>query len=393
MAKREPMSDQSDDAHQVKGTTELEQALITVESRLDGIFEAAERSADTTDEGAGLILEQLLDLIYENFSGQIPYDRIGLAIVEENGDVMRSRWARSEADSLTMGSGHAAPLQDAVVRQVLDSGEPLIVNDLEAYLEEHEDSEPTRFIVQEGMRSSLACPLTSGDKPIGMMVFSSKEPGAYNEDHQTMFGHIVAHVTTILERSRLYEKLGELNWQLRVARNALEYQATHDGLTRLLNRTAILELAEQEMDRAKRQDRPITIVMCDIDHFKAVNDAHGHLVGDAVLQAVADRLSAALRSYETVGRYGGEEFLITLYDCGPEHAPYAMERLRNAVHGEAIPTESGPLEVSISLGAAVGSGADDDLDNFIRVADAAMYEAKEAGRNRHSVRLVEGNDS
>jgi len=382
---------QPDDVHQAEGAAKLERALVDVEAALDGIFEAAEHQAAASNEGAGgLILEQLLDLIYERFSPQIPYDRIALAIVEEDGGVVRSRWARSEADSLTMGTGHAAPVDDAAVQKILGAGEPMIVNDLEAYLSEHADSEPTRFIVSEGMRSSLTCPLAAGGKPVGLMVFSSKEPDAYTPGHRAMLERITEHVATILERSRLYERLGELNWQLRVAKDALEYQAKHDGLTRLYNRSAILDVAEQEMERAGRQGRPITIVMCDIDHFKQVNDVHGHLVGDRVLQIVAERIKTALRSYETVGRYGGEEFLITLYDCGADGAPHAMERLRTAVGSEGIETAAGMVSVSISLGAASGNGDVADLDTFIRLADEAMYEAKEAGRDRHVVRVVEG---
>jgi len=388
------MSDpKSDDVHDLTGATALEKALVTVELKLDETFEAAERETTTSDEGAGLILEQVLDLIYDTFGSVIPYDRVGLAIVEEDGAVMRSRWARSEADSLTMGSGYAAPLEDTVVQDILSAGEPVIVNDLESYLQEHAESEPTRLMVDEGMRSSLTCPLSAAGKPIGMMVFSSTQADAYTDEHKTIFGHLAAHVAAILERSRLYERLIELNWQLRVARDALEYQATHDGLTRLWNRRAILDAAEQEMDRARRQERPITIVMCDIDHFKQVNDTHGHLTGDAVLQVVADRLAASLRSYESVGRYGGEEFLITLYDCGAENAPSAMERLRKAVGDEPIETDKGPIDISISLGGAVGDGADAKLDEFIRLADKAMYEAKEAGRDRYAVRVVEPEES
>lgn len=383
----------SDDIHNLAGTTELEAALVTVEMKLDATFEAAEHGAGTSEEGAGLILEQVLDLIYDTFDPVIPYDRIGLAIVEDDGEVMRSRWARSEADSLTMGSGHVAPLDDSVVQDILHGGEAMIVNDLEDYLKEHAHSEPTRILTEEGMRSSLTCPLMAAGKPVGLMVFSSTEVNKYTGEHRKLFGHIAAHVTAILERSRLYERLIELNWQLRVARDALEHQATHDGLTRLLNRGAILKVAEQELDRARRQSRPITIVMSDIDHFKEVNDAHGHMIGDAVLQTVADRLAAALRSYETVGRYGGEEFLIALYDCGADEAPFALERMREAVGDKSIETDAGTIELTMSLGAAVGEGKDTDLDELIRAADAALYEAKEAGRNRHVVRVVENKAS
>ncbi len=367
----------------------LENALVTLELKLDERFEAAERESDGRDETeSGLILEQVLDLIYATFDPVIPYDRIGLALVEEDGALVRSRWARSESGNLEMGVGYAAPLDDDAVQFVLSSGEPRVINDLAAYLEEHPASEAAKSIVEEGMLSSLSCPLIVGDKPVGMIVFSSKQKDVYTDEHEDVFGHIASHVSAILERSRLYERLIDLNWELRVARDALEYQASHDGLTRLWNRGAIMEVAEQEFDRAKRQGKPITMVMADIDHFKQVNDTHGHGVGDVVLQAVADRLSGALRSYESVGRYGGEEFLIALYDCDAEGATHAMERLRAAVAGEGIETPKGPVDVTISLGAAASSAAEGDLDDMIRVADEALYRAKDAGRDCHEVSTV-----
>jgi len=290
------MSDtNSSGTHEVAGTTELENALITVERKLDETFEAAERQALADEEaGAGLVLEQVLDLIYDTFGSVIPYDRIGVATVEDDGKIVRSRWARSEADSLTMGTGYAAPLEDEAVQTILGSGEPLMVNDLEAYLEEHPGSQATRDIIEDGMRSSLTCPLASGGKPTGMMVFSSAERNVYTDKHRGIFKHIAAHIAAILERSRMFEKLIELNWQLRVASDALKYQASHDGLTKLWNRTAILEIIDREMARAHRQKKPMTIVMCDIDNFKGINDTHGHAIGDVVLQAVAGRLAETL---------------------------------------------------------------------------------------------------
>lgn len=379
----------SNGTHEVAGTTELENALITVELKLDETFEAAERQARADDEaGAGLVLEQVLDLIYDTFGSVIPYDRIGVATVEDDGQIVRSRWARSEADSLTMGTGYAAPLEDEAVQTILGSGEPLIVNDLEAYLEGHPGSQATRDIIEDGMRSSLTCPLASGGKPTGMMVFSSEERDVYTDKHRDIFKHIAAHVAAILERSRMFEKLIELNWQLRVASDALKYQASHDGLTKLWNRTAILEIIDREMARAHRQKKPMTIVLCDIDNFKGINDTRGHAIGDVVLQAVAERLAKALRSYETVGRYGGEEFLITLCDCDAEGARPAMERLRLAVSDEKIETDKDAVSVTISLGGAVSDTASADLDELIRTADEALYAAKGAGRNCHELRVV-----
>ena len=372
------------------GTVALEEALVQLEQGVDRTFEAAGRRAQADHEaGSGLILEQVLDLIYDTFSPVIPYDRIGLAIVEDDGKIVRSRWARSEEDRVSTGIGYAAPLEDDVVRKILESGEPLIVNDLKSYLAEHPGSDPAQLLIEEGMQSSLACPLADEDRPIGLIVFSSDEADAYSEKHKSAFAHISSHVAAILERSRLYEHLIELNWQLRVARDALEYQATHDGLTRLWNRTAIMEVAERELQRAKRGEEPIAIVMADVDHFKQINDTYGHLVGDAVLQTVSDRLAAALRSYESVGRYGGEEFLVTLFACDAEGAARAMERMRAAVGTREIKTEKGNLSVTISLGAAASSDPEAGLDDLIRVADEALYEAKGAGRDRHVVKVVE----
>ncbi len=357
------MSDtNSDEMQEIEAATELENALTTVERKLDETFEAAERQALTDDEAdAGLVLKQVLDLIYDTFGGVIPYDRIGVTIVEE----------------------------DEAVQTILGSGEPLIVSDLEAYLEEHPESQPTRDMIEEGMRSSLTCPLVSGSKPTGTMVFSSKEPDAYTDRHRDIFTHIAGHVAAILERSRMYEKLSDLNWQLRVASDALEYQATHDSLTRLWNRTAVLEIIDREMGRARRQKKAITIVMCDIDNFKSINDTHGHATGDVVLQAVASRLSEALRAYETVGRYGGEEFLITLSDCDADGASHAMERLRTAVDGEKVETGKGTIPVTISLGGAVSPAGDADPGELVRVADEALYAAKGAGSNGHELRVVD----
>jgi diguanylate cyclase (GGDEF)-like protein len=387
------MSDRSDDIRKPEGDSQLEQALSTVEAQLAVIFEAAERSESDGGPSSGLILEQLLDFIYKGFDGLLPYDRIALAIVDDDGDMTRSRWACADAESVTMGSGPAVPVHHAVVQELLASGQALIIGELQTYLDEHAESGPPRFIVEQGMRSSLTCPLATEDGPVGLIELSSRQARAYKEQHKQELEEVASHLAAILQRSRMYERLGELNWQLRVARDALEYQANHDGHTRLLNRNAIIALATQELARAARPGKPIAIVMCDIDGLEGINETHGRLVGDAVVRAVADRLKGALRSYETVGRYGGEEFLITLYDCEADYLPHVMERLRKAVGEREIDTDAGALMVTISSGAAAGSGAAGDIDTFVRIAEEAVKDAKQAGRDCHRVRPVEGNGS
>ena len=161
---------------------------------------------------------------------------------------------------------------------------------------------------------------------------------------------------------------------------AYRFQATHDALTGLWNRGAILDILRRELLRAQREGSLVGVILADLDHFKGVNDTYGHLVGDAVLQESAQRISAAVRSYDAVGRYGGEEFLIVLSNCD-EDAMEQAERIRQLTSAEPIATSQGPISVTLSLGAASTDGLQ-EVDEILRAADEALYRAKRAGRNR-----------
>jgi diguanylate cyclase (GGDEF)-like protein len=173
-----------------------------------------------------------------------------------------------------------------------------------------------------------------------------------------------------------------LQEQLLESQRQLREQATRDALTGVWNRAMILELLTREMTRSKRERRPLGVIMADVDHFKRVNDTHGHLAGDGVLRQVAQRLSAVVRPYDTVGRYGGEEFLIVLPGCDAGTTAALAERLRGSVAAEAVESEKVRVPVTISLGVAAWDGDEGHLAGLLRVADRALYEAKNAGRNR-----------
>jgi two-component system, cell cycle response regulator len=174
-----------------------------------------------------------------------------------------------------------------------------------------------------------------------------------------------------------------LQEQLLTAQRRLEEQATRDGLTGLWNRAAVLDLLTREFSRAGREGAPLGLLMADLDHFKRINDTHGHLTGDRVLRQAARRLRAELRPYDGVGRYGGEEFVVVLPGCNGPSTLRLAERLRRGVAGEPVDVEGGPLSITMSVGAAWwgGQGAMDSLA-LLRVADEALYSAKRAGRNR-----------
>lgn len=337
----------------------------------------------------GLLLEDVLNQVYESFFSLIPYHRIGFALLDNGKQVVRAHWARSEADAIKLPKGYTGELSGSSLEQVVRSRRPRILGDLVAYLEENPQSDSTRRIVAEGMRSSLTCPLLIKGQPVGFMFFSSMEPQAYSEEHQDLFLQIADQLALTLERSRLYEELLRLTEDLQTAKEALEREASRDSLTDLWNRRSILDLLRREMARSDREGRSISAVMIDVDHFKQINDSIGHLAGDEILREVARRLGATLRSSDVLGRIGGEEFLIILYPSDAKTASDVMERARHACAAAPVSIDSGAYQVTVSLGAAVAENLDDvDLSSLLKAADKALYRAKNNGRNRAEIELI-----
>lgn len=200
------------------------------------------------------------------------------------------------------------------------------------------------------------------------------------------------HPPELRARLRTGERILTLEEKLVEAREDMRFKATHDGLTALWNRAVILDILQREITRSKRDNsQGVTIVLGDIDHFKHVNDSYGHAAGDAVLAEVAKRLHSAVRSYDAVGRYGGEEFLVVLVGCPSHLAMSRAEHLRRRIDSQPFETAAGLLNVSMSLGV---SGTDDwnglTAEELIHQADIALYRAKELGRNRSVVGLPSG---
>jgi diguanylate cyclase (GGDEF)-like protein len=337
----------------------------------------------------GLLIDEVLDQIYENFFSLIPYDRIGLALLEEGNAVVRAYWARSEANQMKLPLGYSAGLAGSSLEGIIRSGLPRILNDLPGYLKDHPDSDSTRRIVSEGMRSSLTCPLVVKKQPVGFLFFSSMKTNTYSEDHQELFLQIAEQLALTLEKGRIYQELVEITEELRQARDALKTEATRDSLTGLWNRRSILDLLKRDMARAEREGKPLSAVMIDVDHFKRVNDRIGHPAGDEVLTQVTSRVASTLRTADILGRIGGEEFLIILYPGEGQTALEVMERARRACESEPVIIDSGEFKVTISLGAAVIDDFEDvDLSVVLKAADHALYRAKEGGRNRSEVEHI-----
>jgi diguanylate cyclase (GGDEF)-like protein len=189
-------------------------------------------------------------------------------------------------------------------------------------------------------------------------------------------------------RLRTGLRILDLEDRLVEAREEMRFKATHDPLTGLLNREAILEHMERELMRTAREGSSTTVLMADVDHFKAVNDSYGHPAGDEVLREVARILLRSCRGYDRVGRYGGEEFLVVLSNCDTEVSLGRAEEIRRSVEAASIETVDASVHITASLGVFTTLNSPDlSADEVLRETDLALYRAKREGRN--CVRLAE----
>ena len=181
-------------------------------------------------------------------------------------------------------------------------------------------------------------------------------------------------------RLRTGHRILRLEDTLVSAREAMRFRAMYDALTGVWNRGSILEFLHNAIEQAEST----AVLLCDIDHFKRVNDMHGHLSGDAVLREVASRLRTAVRADDGIGRYGGEEFLIVLRHCDAGHLLERAEQLRQTIAKTSIAANGQELAITLSVGAVVqpASGGPHSVESILNLADTALYQAKNAGRNR-----------
>jgi diguanylate cyclase (GGDEF)-like protein len=187
------------------------------------------------------------------------------------------------------------------------------------------------------------------------------------------------------EKSQWLEKLvSERTQELEASREQLRIQATHDGLTGMLNRTAILRALTAELDRAQREKRTVVVVLVDLDYFKNANDTFGHMAGDEALCWFAAAVGAAIRPYDHAGRYGGEEFLLVLTEVPREAVEQRLAHLHTAISNLQVSWHGGQFKISCSMGATVFDpfNGPETVESLLTVADQALYAAKAEGRNR-----------
>jgi signal transduction histidine kinase len=204
--------------------------------RLGAVLEIRECEIQSIDAitrsiNSGLLLDDILDNVYESFHGVIPYNRIGFSLIENN-QTVRAYWLKTDQPVIHLGRGYSARLKKSSLNTIIETGQPRIINDLAQYLENKPSSESTRLIVAEGIRSSLTCPLIAKGKPIGFIFFSSIEPGTYNDVHVETFQKIAAHLSIIVEKGQLTSALAE--HQKAIERQNEELSALNDLKSKFL---------------------------------------------------------------------------------------------------------------------------------------------------------------
>ena len=219
-----------------------------------------------------------------------------------------------------------------------------------------------------GMNSLLVLPLVVQEKAAGALVVAARRRGAFRDDVRPLLQVLANQLATSLLNARMVRRLAEM--------------ATTDGLTGLANRRVFDAELERHVKSAERYRKPLSLVMCDIDFFKRVNDTHGHKVGDEVLKGFAQVLLACKRDLDVVARYGGEEFAILCENTDTAGAKLLAERVRRELVQRPFAAEAGAFRVTCSLGVATFPVHAQNREDLVRLADEALYRAKHSGRNR-----------
>jgi diguanylate cyclase (GGDEF)-like protein len=219
-----------------------------------------------------------------------------------------------------------------------------------------------------GMESLLVLPLICADEAVGSLAVAARRPRAFGKDKREMLGVLANHVAVSLMNGQMYGRMEEM--------------ATTDGLTNLVNHRTFQERIVEMLARAERTSGKQALLLTDIDHFKKVNDTHGHPVGDVVLRGVAQVVRECVRKIDLAARYGGEEFAIVLEGTDLKGARQLAERIRLEVEKQVFQSAEGPFSCTLSLGIAVYPDDGKEAKALIAAADQALYHAKHNGRNR-----------
>lgn len=229
-----------------------------------------------------------------------------------------------------------------------------------------------------GIRFYAGVPVHSPDgHRVGTLcVFDQQPREVSNEDIKSL-----GDLAVLVENELTFSELSDAQSQLKKDLSQAEKQAATDNLTGLWNRRATKELLTRELDKFERDGSPFSVALLDLDHFKDINDSYGHAAGDYVLRKAAKRINTSVRPQDSVGRWGGEEFLVILEETSRDEARTVCERIRDHFRNPPFTFEGETISVTISIGLADYRGESDSEEELIKRADEALYRCKDSGRN------------
>ena len=325
-------------------------------------YEALERLNRTTKP------QEVFDALLQVSAGQVPVEFGAITLVEQAGGKTRHLIARLLPGELAKPGGalegarfpdNAGLVASAVRLGSSLPGKELKIGDAVIF------DEATRI---KGLRSLKIIPLKTGEIVLGTLVLGTRREKAFGPDTVREMEVVAMQAADSILRARLFEQTERL--------------ATTDGLTNLLNHRTFQTRLDEHLAQSVRYGKKLSLIICDIDHFKSVNDTYGHPVGDRVLQGVAQALSREARATDLVARYGGEEFALIMPETDATGALATAERIRERLGQTAFETELGSLKVTLSLGIASCPEDAQKKAELIELADSCLYQAKRSGRNR-----------
>ncbi len=329
---------------------------------MDALQKATASLLNTLD--VSRLMNQILDAAQQAIPAA---EHAWVCLVDQPGDRL-STWAEAAVDQHRVCKMQPPSQLPAALRS-LQSGEVLALENpgddalLQALFQRDAD--------RATIHSAIVTPLAPDGQLLGALCLTSARAAAFSGGAQQLLVSFGATATAALHNAILHSQVERL--------------ATTDPLTGQFNRRVLFELGQREVERSHRFGRPLAAIMFDLDRFKEVNDTYGHPVGDQVLTAVCDRCCKVIRHVDTLGRYGGDEFVILLPEADQQLAGDIANRIRSAICDAPIETEAGPLAVSASIGIAQSTADTLDLGSLLDKVDRALYESKQAGRNMVTV--------
>jgi diguanylate cyclase (GGDEF)-like protein len=271
--------------------------------------------------------------------------------------IVTSRNVRVNGDDPELKLGEGA------LGRAAETGQPLLIRDYQTW----DGRSPT--LEKHNWHATIVSPLLSGHDLVGAIALAdSRKNRRFTPANIRLLTMFAQQAAIAVQNARLFNDVQQL--------------AMTDPLTGLYNRRHFFELAKREVSRALRMNVPLSLLMLDVDYFKKVNDTFGHGVGDSVLCTIADMCSNRLRAVDLLGRYGGDEFIFVLPETDAEGARVVGNDLLKTIEQASIENDEREVHVTISIGISTLSSSVQNLERLLVLADEALYEAKEAGRNR-----------